>query len=330
MRVSVIVTTRDEEPEVLNATLAGLRETTRGLETETIVIDDGSHRPVDASGTLLIRNPEPAGVCQSRAMGARAASGEVFVWLDAHMSFGELWLEQMLLWAETGSLLCSPFWTYDLGTCMCWGADFTWVDTRDYDAQKSPGFGLLHRVDPPGELAPSVPMVIGACYMMHRDAYNRIGGFCPHFRIWGVDEQDISARAWMAGLGVRCITQARVGHLSRGRFPYPVRFDHLEFNQLVMLQSLFELPTIERLEACFEPLPQDVRDWLDRTDLSGWRQTVQAVRRMRDDEFFDRFAPQLLAASSGGQPARWNSPILRSASTSRASTKRSGSRPEKP
>jgi hypothetical protein len=140
-------------------------------------------------------------------------------------------------------------------------------------------------------------MVIGACYMMHRDAYRGIGGFCPHFRVWGADEQDISARAWMAGLGVRCITQARVGHLSRTSFPYPVRFDHLEFNQLVMLRSLFEPATVRRLETFFEPLPNDVRTWLNRTDLRQWRETVQAARRIADCEFFERFAPQLLAAS---------------------------------
>jgi hypothetical protein len=114
-----------------------------------------------------------------------------------------------------------------------------------------------------------------------------------------VDEQDISARAWMAGLGVRCISQARVGHLSRESFPYPVRFDHLEFNQLVMLRSLFEPATIRRLEVLFEPLPHDVRTWLAGIDLSAWRQTVQAARKLGDDEFFGRFAPQLFAALNG-------------------------------
>jgi hypothetical protein len=155
-------------------------------------------------------------------------------------------------------------------------------------------------VEPPGELAAFVPMVIGACYMMDRDAYRSIGGFCPHFRVWGVDEQDLSARAWMAGLGVRCVAQARVGHLSRERFPYPVRFDHLEFNQLVMLRSLFEQDTIRKLESLFEPFPDDVRTWLAATDLAPWRQTVQAARQVADREFFARFAPQLLALLSNG------------------------------
>jgi polypeptide N-acetylgalactosaminyltransferase len=299
MRVSVIVTARDEEPAILEATLAGLHATTRHLDTEVIVIDDGSRVPVGCGAwpVRLLRNPVAAGCCASRAMGARAATGEVLVWLDAHMSFGENWLEQMLVWAGTGALLCSPFWSYDLTDCMCWGADFTWRGQRDYAAQIYPGFGVAHRVSAPAELAAETPMAIGACYMMQRDSYRSIGGFCPHFRVWGADEQDISARAWMAGLGVRCVSLARVGHLTRVQFPYPVRFEHLEFNQLVMLRSLFEPETVRRLERCFHPLAGEVEAWLADTDLSGWRRTVQSARKLSDQDFFARFAPDLLACT---------------------------------
>lgn len=300
MLVSLIITSRDEDPPVLDATLGGLRQTTRHLATEIVVIDDGSRVPVRVRSheVRLVRNPQPVGVCPARRQGAGVAAGTVFVWLDAHMSFGPHWLEQMLVHLDGESLLCSPFWSYDLHDCLCWGADFVWNPNRDYLNQKHPGFGLRHRTTAPAGLIVDVPMVIGACYMVRRDGYERLGGFCPHFRIWGIDEQDMSARAWIAGLRVRCATQARAGHLCRSQFPYTVEFDHLEFNQVVMIRSLFEPATCERIEEYFKPVPPRVAEWLAETDLHAWRQTVQRSRRLPDALFFSRFVQELLPCAA--------------------------------
>lgn len=300
MLVSLIITTRDEDPRILDATLAGLHSTTTHLSTETIVVDDGSQVPVELSRdrVRVLRNDAPKGVSPARRLGAETALGDVLVWLDAHMSFGEHWLEQMLVQAPTDALLCSPFWNYELSDCHCWGADFVWTSCRDYQAQKVPGFALLHRVNPPDGLAVEVPMAIGACYMMRREAYEGLGGFSPHFRIWGLDEQDMSARAWMAGNGVRCVTKAKVGHLSRNTFPYPVQFEHLEFNQAVMFRTVFEPDTVQRLEQHAYPRPAEVENWLAGTDLASWRRTVQRSRRITDAEFFARFVPSLAESNA--------------------------------
>src|SRR5450432_3968511 len=140
MLVSIIITTRDEDPRMLEATLAGIARTTRHVATDVIVVDDGSITPVTANNARVLRNPQPAGVCESRRMGALLAKGDWLIWLDAHMSFGEHWLEQLLVHATPTTLVCSPFWTYDLKDCMCWGADFAWNATRNYHAGKYPGF----------------------------------------------------------------------------------------------------------------------------------------------------------------------------------------------
>jgi GT2 family glycosyltransferase len=299
MLVSIIITARHEDPRILQATLEGLRATTRHMATDVIVIDDGSTKAVVPEGAFrerhvrLLRNPDPLGVCESRRTGAMLARGEWLVWLDAHMSFGEGWLEQMLVQTNPGSVVCSPFWSYDLKTCMCWGADFVWVPTRNYHEGNYPGFAVRHRTEKPETAAAEVPMVIGACYAMDRETYDALGGFCPHFRVWGIDEQDLSARAWMAGMRVLCATHAQVGHYVRQSFPYPVQFEHLEFNQAVMFRSVFETATMKRLEHHFELLPAVVESWLAATDLTEWRKSVQRRRKMSDAEFFARFVPEL-------------------------------------
>jgi hypothetical protein len=296
MRASIIIAARDEDPLKLEATLAGLRDTTRHLSTDVIVIDDGSVTPISPGAmgeASLLRHPAPRGVCESRRSGAMLATGEVLVWIDAHMAFGPHWLEQLIVQAHADTLVCSPFWTYDLKDCMCWGADFSWNAERDHGAGKSPGFGVRHRVEPPNAAAVEVPMIIGACYAMHHEAYKKLGGFCPHFKIWGIDEQDMSARAWMAGLRVICATHSHVGHFSRSAFPYPVQYEHLEFNQLVMIRSLFDRATIERLEKSFQPLLPMVETWSASVDLTPWRKAVQRRRKISDQEFLRRFVPEL-------------------------------------
>jgi glycosyltransferase involved in cell wall biosynthesis len=291
--ISFVITARNESEAVLAATIDGLLRTSERHNREVIVVDDGSDTPVRHARehVRVMRNAEPVGVSRSRRYGAATAEGEVLVWLDAHMTFAPDWLEQMLAHVDSGSLLCSAFWDYEQTVCHCWGADFVWQGQRDYHAQLYPGFGLRHRTEFPGWGAFDVPMVIGACYMLLRASYDRLHGFSPLFRVWGVDEQDMSVRAWLAGLGVRCVTNARVGHLWRPRFPYPVQFEHLEFNQLVMARTVFEEATARLLEACFQPIPATVRAWVERTDLSAWRTKVQSSRLISDQEFFGRFLP---------------------------------------
>ncbi len=333
MRVSFIITSRDEDPAVLATTLAGLHATTSHVSHEIVIVDDASRVAINAAlapapvsehdarwdgePPRVVRNAAPRGVCASRRLGASIATGDVLVWLDAHMSFGGGWLEQMLLCADARSVVCSPFWTYDLKDCHCWGADFVWNDSRDYHAQRYPGFGLRHRTATPSMAVEDVPMTIGACYMMRRDAYASLGGFSPHFRVWGVDEQDVSARAWMAGMRVRCATYARVGHLSRAAFPYPVQFEHVEFNQRALIRTVFEPATVRRLEAAFvQPAAtaRVVEQWLTAAtpDLAAWRRDIQSRRVLSDAEFFARFVPALATAkvhaNASPDEHAWNLP----------------------
>ena len=289
MRISFVITTRDEPPELLNLTLAELARTTSHVNSEYIVVDDGSRVPVQIqdSELILLRSGSARGVSLSRRIGAAAARGEIFVWLDAHMSFSNDWLDTMLAHVDSRALLCSAFWDYELKVCHCWGADYAWNGHRNYSEQRYPGFGLSHRVDRPSAEIVDVPMVIGACYMLSRESYQRLGGFSPLFRTWGVDEQDLCFRARLMGVPVRCVTNARVGHLTRKTFPYPVCFEDLEFNQLVMIRSVFEEQTAARLERCFVPLPSAVEHWLGQMNTRAWRAEIQARRIRSDREIFD-------------------------------------------
>ena len=287
-KISFVVTARDEPPEVLAATIDGLLATSEAQDREIVIVDDGSQEAVTImrTATRVVRNEKALGVAQSRRLGAALATGDVLVWTDAHMSFAPDWLEKMLRHVDTGALLGASWWNYELTRPLCYGAEFVWCGDRDYHAGRSPGFSFRHRTGFPGEGAVEVPMVVGACYMTLRESYEHCGGFSPYFRIWGKSEQDVSARMWITGRGVKCVTGARVGHLSRPQFPYPVSWSDIEFNQAVLFRALLEQETLQAVDRVLGPVPEQVEEWLAQVDMRAWREGIQSRRAMSDLEFF--------------------------------------------
>lgn len=296
--ISFVITSRDEDAGVLQRTVDGLRATSPAAEREIIVIDDGSLSPIGALGphVHLVRNAEPVGVSRARRQAMTLTAGDVLVCLDAHMTFDKHWLTRMLDHVGSGALLCAAFCDYERTEVGCYGADFEWVGHRDYASGISPGFRPRHRRSDPGPGAHEVPMILGACYMLLRSSYETLGGFSPLFQVWGVDEQDLSARAWLAGLSVACVADARVGHMTRAVTPYQVAFDHIEYNQLAFLRSVFDHRTLDVLLPAFDPLPAPVPTWLAEADIAGWRAVVQGRRRRSDRDFFQHVCRELAGA----------------------------------
>ncbi len=293
--ISFIIAVRDEPRDLLNATIEGLLRTSDGYRREIVLVDDGSILPIqiERPDTLVIRNSEPIGSARSRRTGASFASGDVLSFLDPHMSFAPDWLDKMMEYVDSESLLCSAWWDYELTRCHCWGADFRWCGERDYVSGRCPGFDFRHRTVFPGDGAVEVPMLIGANYMMLRSSYDKVGGFSPFFRTWGRLEQDLSLRAWIVGIGVKCVSEARVGHFSRKKFPYKVCWEDIEFNQLATVRTAFEDSTSQRLEQLLQP-PQQVKNWLDEAEFGAWRESIQSRRVVTDRALFERFVPEAL------------------------------------
>jgi GT2 family glycosyltransferase len=91
--------------------------------------------------------------------------------------------------------------------------------------------------------------------MMLRRTYKRIGGFSPFFGTWDELEQDLSLRARLMGLNVKCVTDAHVGHFTRSKHPYPVCWTNLEFNQVATVRTAFDEPVALAVEQLLHPLP---------------------------------------------------------------------------
>lgn len=295
--LSFIICARNEERGKIETTLEGIIHSVGSLDHEIVLIDDCSVNPITClrKEIRLFRNSEPHGVSLCRRQGAKVANGDILVWLDGHMTFEHDWLKHMLAYVESGSLLCPAAWDYEQTKCHCWGSDLTWCKKRNYHLKLSPGFVMTHRKNFPGHGAFPVPVIIGGCCMMLQKSYLKIGGFSPLMRVWGMEDIDISLRAWMSGVGVQCITDAQVGHLYRTTFPYNVNFAHVEFNQLATIKTIFEDKTSQTLEQFFAPLPNEVSKWLDddKVQIQNWRRIVQSRKLLNDKELIHHIMPSL-------------------------------------
>jgi hypothetical protein len=118
--------------------------------------------------------------------------------------------------------------------------------------------------------------------------------------------------AWIVGVGVKCVTGARVGHFSRPKFPYPVKWEDIEFNQLVTVRTVFQEPVAKAFEELLRPLPREVETWLTQTNFCEFQRIIESRRQMSDAEFFRRFvrgAPERLIGENGPSPSQTVPPL---------------------
>ena len=282
MRVSFVITSRDEDPRTLTATIHGIKMTALRYAYEIIIVDDGSHIPIrfndDAEDIVLIRSEVAVGVSKARRKGCLSASGDVLIILDAHMSFDVEWLDHLLPAIDDNAIYCCACWDYALTAPRFWGADFVW------DSERLRGLSFEPIRNPPPTPISDAPMILGACYAFSARTYATLGGFSPLYKIWGYDEQDLSLRARISGLQIRCIRDAKVGHLDIRTQNWALPPENLSFNLHALLATVLEQKTLETILCAIpDPRPQ-VKRWLNEPEVESWRKMVQARRRYSDAE----------------------------------------------
>src|SRR5262245_43127879 len=98
-RISVVIISRNEGPE-LEATVSNIFETLPGDRRELIVVDDGS---TDHSADFLryrqdvvLLRSDGIGVAKARNFGGTHATGDIVLFVDAHIRAPQGWYEPMV------------------------------------------------------------------------------------------------------------------------------------------------------------------------------------------------------------------------------------------
>jgi GT2 family glycosyltransferase/tetratricopeptide (TPR) repeat protein len=240
-RVSIIIPVFNQLA-LTQQCLSSLASTTNGLNSEVIVIDNGStdgtpelFQTLGQAGTIrVVRNPRNEGFARACNQGAQVARGEHLLFLNNDTVATPSWMEAMLEAASRPNV----------GIV---GARLLYADGRIQHAGIRFINGVpdhVHRHAPAD--APEVSqfteldMVTGACLLISRALFLDLGGFDEIYRN-GVEDIDLCLRVRACGRKVVYEPKAVVYHLegqSAGRF------DHVQSN----LETFFR-----RWKGAFDP-----------------------------------------------------------------------------
>ncbi len=218
---------------VLRALHSIYRHTPMEVIQEIILVDDSNHipnlaRPLTAyvrslPRTRLYRTRRREGLIRARLLGANLSTGNILVFLDAHVECTSGWLPPLLaLISRDRSTLAIPSvdgidphtFLYRRADPVAygifsWELDFVWreIPAEDLDRWQQ------------GEPY-QTPTIIGCAMAVDKDFFFRIGAYDEGMYIWGGESLDISFRTWMCGGSIKISPCSRIGHVFRERLPY--------------------------------------------------------------------------------------------------------------
>ena len=223
--VSIIIPSRDRA-HLLRVTLDGLLDRTDYPRKEIIVVDNGStetdtlnlYEQAQRRGVRVVPFQEPFNYSRACNIGAAAATGDLLLFLNNDVEVRDPdWLGALARYAclpgvgVVGTKLNYPDGVLQhsgvvVGMHIC-GLVFHRADEDEWGPFGSP------------TVARNWLGIMGACQMVRRDTFDRIGGFDENYRI-AMSDVKLSMDAWCAGYRTVCVPSASLFHhegASRGK-----------------------------------------------------------------------------------------------------------------
>ncbi|EDW85679.1 uncharacterized protein Dwil_GK23025, isoform A [Drosophila willistoni] len=212
---------------------------------EIILVDDGSDN-VELGGKLdhYIRTRFPAGkvtvlrlknrlgLIRARLAGARMATGDVLIFLDAHCEGNVGWCEPLLqrikesrtsvlvpiidvIDANDFQYSTNGYKAFQVGGFQ-WNGHFDWVNLPEREKQRQ-----RRECDQAREICPAYsPTMAGGLFAIDRRYFWEVGSYDEQMDGWGGENLEMSFRIWQCGGTIETIPCSRVGHIFRDFHPY--------------------------------------------------------------------------------------------------------------
>lgn len=272
-RLTCIIPFQNEGSEI-ERTVANIRGTV-GNNVKIILINDVStddfnyQKAAEIFDCDYFENPKNYGVAGSRNFGASVCETEYFVLLDGHMRFYEdNWHENLLkvLDENPGCLVSSNTTVFGYDTKTKIYTNEGGEKGRDkfgtYGAivnMKEPGWeftakwtnGIMEGYRDSDDPVIPISCCLGAVYASSKTLWKKIGGLNGLIK-YGLDEPLMSLKVWLSGGKVLLMKNWGVGHLYRGVSPYSVPLNHLDYNQLYLINLFSSEKDIELREKALE------------------------------------------------------------------------------
>ncbi|MGI8979507.1 MAG: glycosyltransferase [Pirellulaceae bacterium] len=331
MRSSLIIAAHNEG-ESLSKTVASCVETCVDLDYEIVVADDASN---DGSiedvrrcfpRVRVVQSEARQGASPTKALGAQEATGDVLVFLDGHTKPEHGAIARLVedVEALNGDAIITPrVPALDVERWRNSSKQVGHGYSLNLERLESSWLGRtkLRSLRESGRDFYESPALIGCALAVSRELYDKLMGFDPHMRIWGIEDIDFGLKCCLLGHRILHDPEASVGHRFRKEFDnYSVPVEHIVVNQLRMARKHFTFSVwSEWVERCRErytgslsehPEGLWARAWelfqSDRVSVEQERSYLMA-RRVRDEFWYaQRFAldwPNLHATVSSSRPA---------------------------
>lgn len=249
-RASIVIAAYNEG-QALRRTVESCFATMGSLDAEIIVADDAStdgsaeevqrHFPFVA----ITHHPRRMGASATKDTGARAAVGDILVFLDGHSKPEFSSLARLVESVERteGAAIVTPS-ILDLDT-ENWRSDDSAsghgyaVDLLTLDTGWLALEDMQRTVVADRELYKS-PSLIGCAFAISRRLYGELWGFDRQMLSWGVEDLDLGLKCWLMGHQVLHDPEASVGHRFRDSFDsFDVPIEHILANQVRMARKNF-------------------------------------------------------------------------------------------
>ena len=286
--VSFVIPSHNEG-ENLFKTVQSLQKTT-SCSYEVIIIDNGSN---DGSSDFvsqkdvdprihLVKIDDRLGVAHSRNLGAARASGEVIVFVDAHVLFQTDWILPLMeaLKQENVGIVAPGVNAW--GNVGAKGYGLRWRNAR-LDLE-----WLSKQSNDPYP----VPLLPGLCMALRRDFFRQIGGFDPGMVNWGSEDLELCLRSWLLGYEVLIVPSVDVSHLFRSRHTYRVDWTDVLYNLLRTVFAHFNQQRTDRVIASVRSFPgfSGALRQVSSSDIWDRKSDLDLKRRYDDNWFFGKFA----------------------------------------
>ncbi len=236
-KFSVIIPTYNEGDWLQKTVLSVLKQTDYPEFDIVVVSDGGNDDSADFlkkkvfSQVELIELPESVGAPHARNIGAAAATGEYFVFIDSHMIPEPNWLQELAAQLEMPNIGAATLKIPDVNDPENVGVVYALGDFT-----LNPTWGVP-REDISVQLTPLIP---GGCCAITREIWEEIGGFDPGLCRWGREDVELSLKIWARGYDLSTSQNSAIAHYFKEDCNFEISWDEVIYNIARIILCFFD------------------------------------------------------------------------------------------